>query len=81
MPKTIVLISKYTADISKKSLFQNFSIVQMAKMSFIVYFIGKYEDIFRNNCGIWSIDMNTPQNIYIKQTLQLTLESLKSADF
>ena len=42
MPKTIVLTSKYTADISKKSLSRNFSIVQMSKKSFIVYFIGKY---------------------------------------
>ena len=42
MPKTIVLITKYTADISKKSLSKNFSIVQMSKKSFIAYFIGKY---------------------------------------
>ena len=64
MHKTIVLITKYTADISKKFLSQNFSIFQMSKKLFIAYFIGKYEDIFQNNCGIWLIDMNTPQNIY-----------------
>ena len=42
MPKTIVLITKYTVDISKKSLSRNFFIVQMSKKSFIAYFIGKY---------------------------------------